>query len=307
VPVIVARALVAVAVAVAVWAALAQPAAAAPAPIKIAIVPVRESADAAAVERALVDAVKETPSLALLNVGPNGRLLPPKQAPIEARANPSPAALAPALGREVGAARALAVDVARLGEGRVLYLQAIESSSGRALASTTVAVAGESGDITAGDRARLRAGLVSVLDPERYVGRLQLKVDVAGAEVLVDGRRVTTLVGQPVDVAVGTHALRVTHPAYRDFLRFVDVEFDKTTALEVALSAYPLTEGEMAQKAKDAEAQRRKQKPLPWYKRWWLLPVAGAAIAAVAAGVTWGVRAGVSADQTVTYTAPPQP
>lgn len=280
---------------------------AAAAPAKVAIVPMRESADAAALERALIEAVKETPSLTLVNVGPNGRLAAPKQAPIEARANPSPAALAPALGREVGAARVLAVDVAKLGEGRVLYLQSIEPTSGRALGSTTVAVSGESGEVAAADRARLRAGLVSVLDPERYVGRLQLRVDVPGAEVLVDGRRVTTPVGQPIDVAVGTHALRVTHPAYRDFLRFVDVEHDTTTALEVALSAYPLTEGEMAQKAKDAEAQRRKQKPLPWYKRWWVLPVAGVAIAVVAAGVTWGVRPGVSADQTVTYTAPPTP
>jgi hypothetical protein len=278
---------------------------------KVAVVPLRDSGtggnDAAAIERAIVDAIKETPSLALANVGANGRLAGPKQAPIEARANPQPAALAPALGREVGAARVLAVEAARLGEGRVLYLQAIEPSTAKALASTTVALAGESGEVAAADRPRLRAAIVSVLDPERYVGRLQVRVDVPGAEVLVDGRRVGTPPAQPIEVAVGTHALRVTHPAYRDFLRFVDVEHDKTTSLDVALSAYPLTEGEMAQKAKDAEAARKKAKPLPWYKRWYLLPVAGVAIAVVVGGITWGARPGVSADQTVTYTPTPQP
>ena len=37
----------------------------------------------------------------------------------------------------------------------------------------------------------------------------------------------------PQTLSVGTHALRVTHPEYRDFVRFVDVEFDTPAAVKV--------------------------------------------------------------------------
>jgi hypothetical protein len=244
------------------------------APLKVAIVPLKESADAPNLERALVDAMKDLPGVALHNRGDNGRPLP----------------------RTGGADRVLTVEAARLGDGRVLYLS-VTDGAGKQLGSTTAALQRESGEVAPADRPALRAALARVLLPSRYVGRIQLKVDVAGAELQVDGKRIEGSLAQPVELPVGTHALRVTHPAYRDFLRFVDVEFDKTLALDVPMSAYPLAEGEMSERQRKAA-----KKPLvPWWRSWWALTVSGVVITGVVAGAVVLSRPTVTFDKSATY------
>jgi hypothetical protein len=140
-----------------------------------------------------------------------------------------------------------------------------------------------------------------VLDPARYRGRVQLKIDVAGAEAQIDGRRVAAQA--PIDLSVGTHALRVTHPAYRDFLRFLEVTYDHTLSVEVALSAYPLAEGEMSERLRRARPTRK----LPWWRSWWALTLAGAALTGATVGIVWGARPGVSAERTAIYVPPRGP
>jgi len=243
------------------------------APLKVALTPLKDTADAASIERALVDALRELPGLQLANV-----------------ANGHPSA------RTTGADRVLSVEAARIGDGRVLYLQ-VSDGAGKQLGATTVPIAGESGDVQPGDRAALRAGLTRALQPSRYVGRLQLHVDVAGAELQVDGKRIDVAAGRAVELPVGTHALRVTHPAYRDFLRFVDVEYDKTLALDVPMAAYPLAEGEMSERQRKAVKSAR----VPWWRSWWALTVSGVIITGVVAGAVVLSRPGVTADQTATY------
>ena len=103
--------------------------------------------------------------------------------------------------------------------------------------------------------------------PDRHLGTLNLKVDVPGAVVQIDGRRPASTSG-PFELAVGTHALRVTHPAYRDFLRFVDIEFDRPLSIDVALSAYPLAEGEMTEKLRKKVGPKVKR---PWWQSWWAI------------------------------------
>jgi hypothetical protein len=135
------------------------------------------------------------------------------------------------------------------------------------------------------------------------VGRLALHVDVEGAEAQVDGHPLD-LRAQPFELAVGTHALRVTHPAYHDFLRFVDIEFDRTVTLEATLAAYPRAEGQMAER----RARQQSGPTAPgrtW--RWWVLGAAGVALTAVTAGIVWAVRPGIEADRTLSYRALPQP
>ena len=245
------------------------------APQKLAITPLHDAPD---LEKTLVELVQKLPSssVELINVV-GGKLQTPKLAP---------------------GVRLLTVELARLGEGRILYLQASNPNG-----STTVAFAGESGGPSAADRERLRAGLVRVLAPEHFVGRLQVKFDVSNAEVQIDGKRVPGSSGT-FDVAVGTHALRVTNPAYRDFLRFVDVEFDKTVPIDVALSAYPLAEGEMTEKLRKQVIPKRK---LPWYRTWWALSLAGGVITGATIGLVYGLRPGVTADKTLSYQVAPSP
>jgi hypothetical protein len=243
-------------------------------PLKVAITPLKETPDAAALERALVDAMKDLSGVQLVNAGPNGRLSP----------------------KAAGADRVLNVEAARLVDGRVLYLQGLDAS-GKLVASTNVPLAKDAGEVQPGDRPALRAALVRALEPSRYLGKLQLKVDVAGAELQVDGKRIDGAATQVVELPVGTHALRVTHPAYRDFLRFVDVEYDKTLALDVPMSAYPLAEGEMSERMRKAG----KKRAVPWWRSWWALSLTGVVITGVVAGAVIGSRPPVTFDQNATY------
>jgi hypothetical protein len=263
------------------------------APTRVAIAPVRESPDAAPIERALADAIRDTHELTLVSG------VPKRAGTVE------PAQRARELAAALSAQRVLFVEAARLGDGRVLYLQGLDAS-GRTIGSTTVPLQKESGEVVPADRPALRAAVVRALAPERFVGRLQLKVDVPNAEVQLDGSRAKELSAQgeaTLAVPVGTHALRVTHPAYHDFLRFVDIEFDKTLPLEVALSAYPLAEGEMTERMR--RAQRRTK--VPWWRSWWALSIAGAVITGVTAGAVWATRPGVTSDHASTYVPPQTP
>jgi len=276
----------------------AEPAPTTPPATKIAILPLREVGDSRELEKGIVEALREVPSLRVVNLV-NGKLVGPRSASLDARADPSPAARAPALASDTGAERVLIVDAAKLGDGRVLYLQAVDAA-GKAPTSTTVPLQHSAGEVIVADLPRLRAELVRVLAPARYVGTLAVKVDVTGAEVLVDGR---SRGGAMAELAVGTHTVRVTHPAYRDFLRFVEVEFGKVITLEANLAAYPLAEGEMQEKLR----RQGKPKPVPWFKSWWFLTTCGVAIAGATTGIVWALRPGIGADQTVIYNNPPRP
>ena len=106
-----------------------------------------------------------------------------------------------------------------------------------------------------------------------------------------------------LELPVGTHAVRVTHPAYRDFLRFVEVVFDGTQVETVALAAFPLTEGEMAERRRTGPVKVVK---VPWYRSWWALTVTGVVIAGTTAGIAYGVRSALpSTDAQTHYVAPP--
>lgn len=57
----------------------------------------------------------------------------------------------------------------------------------------------------------------------RHVGRLEVRSDVDGAEVHVDGRRVATLPAEPIAVRAGRVELTVTAPGRRAVVRTVEV------------------------------------------------------------------------------------
>jgi hypothetical protein len=271
------------------------------APLRVAVTPVRPTEigaqTAARVEGVLIEALQAMPSVTVSNLT-GGKLSPLRRS--EARLEGPLAARALALAHESGANRALAVEATPLGDGVVLYLQALEAPSGRTLGSTTVSLG------AADERASLRRALTRLLDPAHYVGRLQLKVDVPGAELQIDGRKTPYTDGGSVALPVGTHALRVTHPAYRDLLRFIDIELDRTVTLDVPLAAYPRAEGEMTEQERRSRAAAP-AKRLAWYRHWWAVAGVGVALTAVTAGIVWGVRAGISQDQTVPYTPKPMP
>jgi hypothetical protein len=278
--------------------------AAAAQPMRIAVLPLHDlglgSQAVTELERALVEAIAAQPGFSVANLNANGRLTGPKNFTGDV------AARAEELGKELNAARALVVDVARLGEGQVVYLQGIDPKTGQVVGSTTVSLS-DTRPLPPADRDALRGGVVRVVAPGDYVGRLLLKLDVKGAEAQLDGAPLLADLTRPVTVPVGTHALRVTHPAYHDFLRFIDVSFDQTVELPVPLAAYPLTEGEMAERRRRSGADV-KPKAVPWYRSWWALTLSGVIITGVVAGAIVGTRPDpIGADHSLSYRYVPTP
>ena len=106
------------------------------------------------------------------------------------------------------------------------------------------------------------------------------------ASIYLNGQLVGTSPLGDKRFGVGTHAVRVTHPEYRDFVRFVDLEFDATATVDVGLQQFPVIASAVA-----AEADRpvasviTREAPAAWYRRWWAIAAVGL-VTGVAVGIT---------------------
>lgn len=196
-----------------------------------------------------------------------------------------PACLAE-LGRLVGAEVVVSGQAAGLAGGRVVYLKAVDVPRA-ALLRTTVLVLPPGGDP---DPAEARAAAYRLLAPDAYVGQLSLKVDVAGAVVFVDGAELGRAPLALVPIAVGTHALRVTHPRYRDFVRFVEVRFGEATEVRADLLAYPVVSDDL---------RRLDGGGSPWYTRPWFIGVSAVGVAAITTAIVMLIPRDVSRDRDV--------
>jgi hypothetical protein len=193
------------------------------------------------------------------------------------------------LGKLVGADLVVAGEAGGLGDVKVVYLQLVEVSKARSVRSTTLEVGDDASGGAEGAAYRLLA-------PDRYVGTTTLNVDAKGATIYVDGKKVGKSPSGPIQLSVGTHALRVTHPEYRDFVRFVDVGFQSDTAIDVALQQFPIVQSELTGDGTPAGNVTYIDKPAPWYRKWWAI-AAFSGIVVVGAAATAGIIAdGVDAD-----------
>jgi hypothetical protein len=255
---------------------------------------VAESKLGATIEAALVEGLRKLTEVELVNLE-STKLHGAR----ELKGDTRPQARGQALARELGAEVAIVAEPQPLGDGAVVYLQVVEVG-GKVRGSTTVAIPADALHSDELERL-LRGGVVQIVDPARFVGHAELRVDVKGAEVIVDGHKAASAEGARVnlELPVGPHALRVTHPAYRDYLRFIDVAYDRTTIETIAMAAFPLTEGEMAEKRRQAGVPARKP---PWYRSWWALTITGVVLAGATTGIVFAARPGsVSADQHAIY------
>jgi hypothetical protein len=175
----------------------------------------------------------------------------------------------------VGAQIVISGEVGGLGESQVVYLAATER--GTPLRSTTLAVGTASG----GDGGALGAA-VRLLDPDRYRGTLRFAIDVAGATIYVNGTKATPSATGELVLPVGTQAVRVTHPEYHDFVRFIDVEFGKTSDVPVDLQHYPIARHDLAGKPINRDKIEYVDPPL--WRRWYVVGPAAVALA-IATGV----------------------
>lgn len=181
------------------------------------------------------------------------------------------------LGKLVGANVVVTGEVGGLGDSRVVYLGATDVAAAKELRSTTLAV---------GTKDSPSSAAIRLLDPDRYRGTVHFTIDAPGATVYVNGAKVALQNGD-IQLPVGTQAIRVTQPQYRDFVRFVDVTYGERTEVPVSMQSYGTIEHDIKGKPRNLDKVEYYDPPL--WRRWY---VAGPAIVvlAVAAGVIFASR-----------------
>lgn len=182
------------------------------------------------------------------------------------------------LGKLVGAQVVIAGEVGGLGDAKVIYLRATDVASSRELRSTTLTVGGK-------DPAAARGAVIQLLEPGQYLGTLRFAIDVKGASVFVNGSKIALSAAGEAALPVGAQAVRVTHPEYHDFVRFMTVEFGKTTEVAVEMTQYPIVRRDVAGKpgTRDTIVYRDP----PRWRRWYVVGPAAVGLA-VLTGVIVG-------------------
>ena len=176
----------------------------------------------------------------------------------------------------VGAQIVISGEVGGLGESRVVYLAA--SENGKELRSTTLSVGGarDEGGGPSGAAVRLLA-------PDAYRGTLRLAIDVTGATVYVNGSKVALSPRGELTLPVGAQAVRVTHPEYHDFVRFIDVEFGRTTDVAVGMQQYPIIRHDVPGQPMQRDQVQYLEPPL--WRRWYVVGPAAVGLAVLTAVV----------------------
>jgi PEGA domain len=172
----------------------------------------------------------------------------------------------------VGAQIVISGEVGGLGESKVVYLAA--SENGKELRSTTLAVGG-----TQDDGGGPSGAAVRLLDPEGYRGTLRLAIDVTGATVYVNGTKASPSAKGELALPVGAQAVRVTHPEYHDFVRFIDVEFGKTTDVAVGMQQYPIVQHDL--QGKPINRDQIEYIAPPVWRRWYVVGPAAVGLAII--------------------------
>jgi len=178
------------------------------------------------------------------------------------------------LGKLVGAQVVITGEIGGLGESKVVYLGAVDVIGGRELRSTTLSFGAK-------DEAGGASGAaVRLLDPDRYKGTLHFTIDAPNASVFVNGSKVALSGKGDLALPVGTQAVRVTHPEYHDFVRFVDVQYGKTIDLPVNLQQYPIIEKDV--KGLPTSRDRVYEVDPPLWSRWYVSGPAALGVAILA-------------------------
>lgn len=208
------------------------------------------------------------------------------------------------LGKKLGARYIVFGEVGGLGAAEVVYLELIDVGEQKSVRATTLELGQEPGQdqkaAAALERAA-RAAAYRLLLPDRVVGRLAVVVDTKDASIYVDGQRMAKSPAPAIELPVGSHAVRITHPEFHDFVRFVDIEFDETTRLEASLHEFPIVATDLARDPDQRGNTRaniiyKGQEPTPWYRRWYAVAGAGT-VALIASALVVGVIAdGIDAD-----------
>ncbi len=191
------------------------------------------------------------------------------------------------LGQLVSADYAVFGEVGGLGKAQVIYLKLVDVKAAREVRSTVLELDG----IRVAD-VESRAAATRLFAPARYVGQLALSSKVKGASVYVNGELIARTPARPLSLPVGSHALRVTHPEYRDFVRFVEIGFAGRAEVDVQLVHYDAVSGDIRRTGQRdlTGAGPGGTQPTPWYRRWYTV-AGGAAVLLLTSAIVVGLAA----------------
>lgn len=188
-----------------------------------------------------------------------------------------------ALGTLLGTEYVVYAELGGLGATEVLYLKLVSVGTGKELRSTTL-------NLSSGQKQILdsKAAATRLLAPNQYVGMLAIQSSIDGAIIFLDGHKIATTPARPLPVFVGSHALRITHPEARDFVRFVDIEFGKQSSIDAKLSLLPGVNQDLTREGLLGSPTSNKQilvkrNSTPWYFRWYTITGGVTAIAITSA------------------------
>lgn len=198
-------------------------------------------------------------------------------------------------GKRLNADLVIAGDVTSVGKGYALFLKLYDLEKKKVVRSLSGVITGEKSQ----HKDTLLELGYRLIAPHKHRGNLVVKVDVKKAKIYVNGEMKATSPAPTLSLKAGTHNIRVTHPSYHDFLKFIDLPFGQTIRIKANLTAYPIVSGSMKakhlQKTKKEDGREVNYRPLPWYKKWYI----GAAIgvgAALLAGTATAVGIVLSKD-----------
>lgn len=188
-----------------------------------------------------------------------------------------------AIGRRLRARLIVSGTLASLGDHYVVTLKVVSTRSGRSVRRVSVPLQGEKVQLIEA----VRVAAYRLLRPEALKGAVQLLVNMPGAVIYVDGKRigVSPLRSAITGLSVGDHRLRITHPDFADFIRTVKVRFQKTRLVKVRLIQPKVVPSRSAPSG--PLPPQVKDRPTPFYARWWFWTIVGAV--AVGAGAAVGL------------------
>jgi len=188
-----------------------------------------------------------------------------------------------AIGRRLHARLIVSGTLASLGSHYVVTLKAVSTRTGRSVRRISEPLQGEKEQLIEA----VRVAAYRLLRPEALRGAIQLIVNMPGAVIYVDGRRigVSPLRSAISGLSVGDHHLRITHPDFADFIRTVKVRFQKTRLVRVRLIQPRIAPARPGPSSPGPPVVR--DHPTPFYARWWFWTIVSAV--AIGAGVGVGL------------------
>ena len=205
------------------------------------------------------------------------------------------------LGQLLGADAVVYGELGGLGDAQIVYLKLVDTGAAKEVRSTSL----ELGAIAADEaESRSRAAAFRLVAPAAYVGRLVVATKTSAASIYVDGRLVGKSPSPPLPLPVGTHALRVTHPEFRDFVRFVNIEFDSDCPVSADLGRYKVVSSDIKSLPGDKDGKGgviyRGTEATPWYREWYAVAGFSAATLITSAVVIGLIANGIDADRETT-------